>query len=117
MLAPIYEYLHGKGYESEGDAVNIKGVAIQFLPVFNPLNEEAVEQAREFDYQGIPVKVMSPEHLVAIMLQTGRSKDFVRVARFLEADAVDVDEVRQMLTRHGLDKEVTALRLIQRRLK
>src|SRR4029078_12425705 len=73
-LSPIYLYLESKGYKAVDEAVDVEGVAVQFLPVFNPLNEEAVEQARDFDYQGVPVRVMSPEHLMAIMLQTGRSK-------------------------------------------
>jgi hypothetical protein len=117
MLAPIYDYLQGKGYQPEDEAINIAGVAVQFLPVFNPLNEEAVEQASDLDYEGIPVRVMSPEHLVAIMLQTGRPKDYVRVARFLEAEAFDLDSLTQTLKRHKLDKEWAALKLLQRRLR
>jgi hypothetical protein len=116
MLAPIYDYLRRRGYQPEDEAINIEGVAVQFLPVFNPLNEEAVQRAKDLDYQGVPVRVMSPEHLVAIMLQTGRAKDFVRVARFLEADAFDLDGLNETLKRHNLDKEWTALRLLQRRL-
>jgi hypothetical protein len=113
MLSPIYRYLESKGYKAVDEAVDVEGVAVQFLPVFNPLNEEAVEQARDFDYQGVPVRVMSPEHLMAIMLQTGRPKDFVRVARFLESEAFDENALKAMLTRHGLNKEWGAL---QRRL-
>jgi hypothetical protein len=116
MLTPIYDYLRSKEYQPEDEAINIEGVAVQFLPVFNSLNEEAVAQARHFDYEGTPVRVMSPEHLVAIMLQTGRPKDYVRVARFLEAEAFDIDNLSQILTRHKLEKEWTALRLLQRRL-
>lgn len=48
ILEPIYEYLIPKGYKPEMEAVLIEGVAIQFLPVFNELNEEAVERAVEF---------------------------------------------------------------------
>jgi hypothetical protein len=85
------------------------------LPVFNELNEEAVERANILDYAGVPVRVMSSEHLVAIMLQTGRTKDFVRVARFLESGSVDVDGLTDILNGHGLEKESTALRRLQRR--
>jgi len=116
MLTPIYDYLKNKKYQPENEAINIEGVAVQFLPVFNPLNEEAVEHAKDFDYEGIPVRVMSPEHLVAIMLQTGRPKDFVRVARFLDADAFDLDSLNKTLKRHNLDKEWAALVRLQRRL-
>jgi hypothetical protein len=37
MLRPIYEYLTGKGFKPEAEAVVIAGVAVQFLPVFNPI--------------------------------------------------------------------------------
>lgn len=116
MLAPIYEYLGNKGYRPEAEAILIEGVAVQFLPVFNPLNEEAVERAREFDYEGVPVRVMSPEHLVAIMLDTGRSKDYVRIARFIEADAVDRETLLDILAQHKLKQKWTALQNIKRRL-
>jgi hypothetical protein len=115
MLRPIYDYLKAKGYVPEVEAISIEGVAVQFLPVFNPLNEEAVQDSKEFDYMGVPVRVMSPEHLVAIMLQTGRAKDYVRVARFLEADVFDRDMLHQTLDRHGLVKESKTLRRLERR--
>lgn len=113
MLRPIYDYLTAKGYAPEAEMIAIEGVAVQFLPVFNPLNEEAVQHAKEFDYMGVPVRVMSPEHLVAIMLQTGRAKDYVRVARFLEADAFERDELRQVLERHGLERKWKTLRRLE----
>jgi hypothetical protein len=116
MLTPIYDYLRAKGYAPEAEAVNINGVAVQFLPVYNPLVEEAVEHAKEFDYLGVPVRVMNPEYLVAIMLQTGRPKDYARVARFLHEDAFDADKLRETLNRHGLQKAWTNLRLVNRRL-
>jgi len=60
---------------------------------------------------------MSPEHLVAIMLQTGRPKDYVRVARFLEADAFNREVLRQILERHELKKAWTRVRLLERELE
>lgn len=118
MLRPIYEYLEAKGHKPEAEAVNIIGIPVQFLPVFNPLNEEAVEHARVFDYSGIPVRVMSPEYLMAIMLQTGRTKDFVRVARFIEAGAFDRTALGELVERHGLTqaarKAMRAVRLLER---
>jgi hypothetical protein len=116
MLTPIYQYLEAKGYKTEMEAIIIEGVAVQFLPVFNPLNEEAVERAAEFDYEGVSVRVMRAEHLVAIMLQTGRSKDFVRIARFVESDVLDNKALMDILARHRLKQKWTALGAIQRRL-
>lgn len=119
MLGPIYEYLKARGYKPEAEAVNIAGIPIQFLPVFNELNEDAVEYARVFDYSGVQVRVMSPEYLVAIMLQTGRTKDYVRVARFIEAGAFDPAVLNQLVDRHGLThaarKAWRAVRLLERR--
>jgi len=45
---------------------------------------------------------MSPEHLVAIALSTGRSKDHIRILQFIEQDAVDGKRLRSILERHGL---------------
>ena len=37
-----------------------------------------------------PTRVLGAEHLVAIMLQTGREKDYARAAKFLEEGMVNV---------------------------
>jgi len=102
LLAPIYEYLGTLGYVADGAMINIEGWAVQFLPVYNPLIEEAVEQAREVEYLQILVRVISAEHLVAIMLDTGRPKDYARIARFLELDGLDMASLTDILLRHNL---------------
>jgi hypothetical protein len=105
ILDPIYRYLEKHGYKPQNEMINIEGWAVQFLPVFNPLNEEAVEQANEIVYNQTPIRVMRAEHLVAIMLDTGRPKDYARMTRFLEADTVDMDALMEILARHGLEKK------------
>jgi hypothetical protein len=104
-LTPIYEYLAGKGYESEGEAVMIEGWPVQFLPTYNPLVAEAVDDAAEIKFKRTPARVMSAEHLVAIMLQTGRAKDHARAAKFVEGEAVDVKKLEGIVARHGLTKK------------
>lgn len=69
ILAPLYEYLADLGYKGQGEAIDIEGWPVQFLPVFNPLLEEAVEQAKEVRFQRTKTNVMQAEHLVAIMLR------------------------------------------------
>jgi len=101
-LTSIYEYLAAAGYEAEGEAVNIEGWPVQFLPTYNPLVAEAVEQAVEIKFKGTLTRVVSAEHLVAIMLQTGREKDYVRAAKFLEEGVVNVGRLTDILSRHGL---------------
>jgi hypothetical protein len=102
MLTPVYEYLAAAGYEAEGEAVNIEGWPVQFLPTYNPLIAEAVEQAVEIKFKGTPTRVLSAEHLVAIMLQTGREKDYARAAKFLEEGVVNIERLAAVLSRHGL---------------
>ncbi len=101
ILAPLYHYLSGLGYKAEREAVDIEGWPVQFLPIFNPLLEEAVEQANEIRFKRTKTRVMRAEHLVAIMLQTGRLKDFARIHQFMEHGVNDA-LLFQILERHGL---------------
>ena len=80
----------------------VGGWPVQFLAVESALLREAVEQAREIDFDGEPARVMSAEHLMAIALQTGRGKDFARLVTFVEAQAADETRLRATLHRHGL---------------
>ncbi len=105
ILAPLYKYLSGLGYKGEGEAIEIEGWPVQFLPVFNPLLEEAVEKAQVVDFHRTKTRVMRAEHLVAVMLQTGRLKDHARIAQFVEHDVVDQKQLANILARHGLLKK------------
>ena len=104
ILAPLYDYLIERGYEPKGEYIYIEGFPVQFLPVFNPLTEEAVERAQPIKYARVTTRVMRPEHLVAIMLDTGRLKDYLRIGMFLEQRAVNMRQLRAVLKRHGLIK-------------
>jgi hypothetical protein len=103
FLAPIYEYLTRRGYQAEGVMINIEGWPVQFLPLYSALVEEAVAQANETEYHRTPVRVIRAEHLVAIMLDTGRPKDYARITYFLEAGLVDMESLMDILARHQLE--------------
>jgi hypothetical protein len=105
FLSPIYKYLTERGYQVEGVMINIEGWPVQFLPLYNPLVEEAVERANETEYHQTPVRVIRAEHLVAIMLDTGRPKDYARITRFIEAGLVEMESLTDILSRHKLDKK------------
>ncbi len=102
MMTPVYDYLAAAGYEAKGEAINIEGWPVQFIPTYNPLAAEAVEQAVGIKFKGTPTRVLSAEHLVAIMVQTGREKDYARAARFLEEGVINVERLTDILSRHGL---------------
>src|SRR5437899_8643782 len=103
ILAPIYEYLISRGHEPKGEFVYIEGLPV--LPVFNSLTEEAVAKAQTIKYARVTTRVMGPEHLVAIMLDTGRLKDYLRISMFLEQGAVNMRSLNAVLKRHGLTKK------------
>lgn len=106
-LEPIYAALRERGYapdEIHRECVLIEGTPVQFLPVYNALLEEALGQAKSFDYCGAAAKVLSAEYLVAIAVQTGRPKDWLRVLAFLEAEILDEPLLNKILVRHGLQE-------------
>jgi hypothetical protein len=105
ILSPIYEYMARQGYKAKDESIYIEGIPVQFLPVFNPLTEEAVEKAQTIKYAGVTTRLMRPEHLVAIMLDTGRLKDYLRISMFLEQGAVKMRSLNAVLKRHDLMKK------------
>jgi len=104
-LAPLYEALRRQGYAEEGECVDIDGVPVQFLPVYNPLLEEALAEARDTLYAETPTRVLRAEHLVAIAVQTGRPKDRQRVQMLLGQAPLDHKFLRGVLARHGLETQ------------
>ena len=73
-LTPIYDYLKARGGKVKDEYVEIGGWPVQFLPLGNELEQEAVDQAVATTVDGVPTWVMAPEHLVAIALRTAVSK-------------------------------------------
>ncbi len=105
ILAPIYEYLRKEGYRARGEFIYVEGLPVQFLPVFNPLTEEALAQANTITFARVTTRLMRAEHLVAIMLDTGRPKDYLRIAMFLAQKAVDIRSLKAVLRRFGLTQK------------
>ncbi len=101
-LDSLYAELGKRGYKPEGECINIEGIAVQFLPAYNALVEEALREAREVDYHGIRARVFGREHLAAIMLQTGREKDRQRFASFISESGMDEARLQDIIVRHGL---------------
>jgi len=51
-----------------------------------------------------PVRVVLAEHLVAIMLKTGRLKDLARAQMFVTQQAVDMEILLDIIDRHELEQ-------------
>lgn len=103
---PIFDYLKSKGYAIRGEHFYVEGFPVQFLPTGKKLLDEAVDEANEFQLSDdIIVRVMTPEHLVAVMLDTGRLKDFLRISVFLQHNAVNLEELQDILAKHNLTEK------------
>jgi len=101
-LAPIYEYLKARGATELDEYLVVGDWPVQFLPLADSLDEEAVEQSVSVIVEGISTRVMTAEHLIAIALRTGRSKDHSRILQFIEQRAVDRSRLQAIIERHGL---------------
>ncbi len=114
-LSPIYEYLLAKGCRAEGEYIAIGDWPVQFLPPPGHLEEEAISEAIQTEVDGVPLRVMSAEHLVSISLATGRAKDFSRILQFIEAGVLDSKKLDRILANHDLlDKwEIFGKRFLQ----
>jgi hypothetical protein len=101
-LAPLYAWLEKKGYKPENEQVIIEGVPVQFIPTYNDLVKDGVLSALDKKYGQAPAKVLRPEHLIAIMLQTFRPKDKDRLLKFLDEAKISDELLDQILRKHGL---------------
>lgn len=84
----------------------IEDFPVQFIPVYNDLLREAVENAIQVGYGKIKVKIVKAEYLAAIALQTGRPKDREKALRLLESEAIDRAELIRILKKYGLIKKL-----------
>jgi hypothetical protein len=110
-LSPIYEYLRKQGYEADGDSIVIKDWKVQFLPVDDPLYKEALAEAVETTFKDVKIRIMTPEHIMAIAIKTGRNKDFIRLDQFLNKRVYDEKKFNDILDRHGLREQFNKFKL------
>ena len=104
-LEPIYRWTSARGYASQSEHVLIEGVPVQFLPAHNALADEAIETAATLDYEGVPVRVVRPEYLVALYLEPGARtlKRRERAAALKESTSVDPTLLAEILGRFHLE--------------
>lgn len=108
-LAPlegIYSWARARGFSLDAEHVVIQGVPVQFLPAYNALVADAIAAARQIDYEGVPVRVVDPEHLVALAIQAGGARRRERALQLLEHGGLNRTRLRSILARHGIEYEV-----------
>jgi len=101
---PGWKYLSSRGYsEIRGEGIVVEDWPVQFLPVSDDLEHEAYLNATNQTLDNVTVRVVQPEHLVAMMLKVGRLKDFARIQMFLSQDAINSELLEDILQRYDLN--------------
>ncbi len=103
-LSPLYTWLGKKGYKPLKEQVIIEGVPVQFIPVYNDLITDAVNDSVVKKYGGTETRVLRPEYLMAIMLQTYRPKDKERLIKFVDQSDISYEVLNSILDKHNLTK-------------
>lgn len=103
-LSAIYAWAAARGYPADAEHVIIADVPVQFLPAHDELADEAIETAATLEYEGVPVRVVRPEYLVALYLEPSArtAKRRERAAALLEAPNTDRLLVERLIQRFGL---------------
>jgi hypothetical protein len=71
----------------------------------NGLIEESVDKAIEVPYESTVTRIPPAEYLAAIMVQTGRRKDRIRLEALREQVSLDYELLNDILTRHHLTEQ------------
>ena len=104
VLSPIYEELKKRGYIWEGHWIIIEGIPVDIFPV-DELEEKAVENAQETEYEGVKTKVITPEYLIALFLRANRDKDKRKIQMLLEQLEIDEEKLKEILKEFGLTEK------------
>lgn len=104
-LQPIYANLIPRGAKISGPYLEIGGWPVQFLPAGAPLYTAAISDARSLPFGDVSARVMGPEYLAAIALQTGRGKDHLRLLEFINTGVLDESVFRNLVAHYGLSQK------------
>ena len=100
-LPAIYSHLQAKGWRVEREHLLIKDFPVRFLAA-SGLTEEAVREANQIEFEGVPAKVFRPEYIVAIAASVGRQKDLARIEQLMTQAKINKAMLDDILRRHNL---------------
>ena len=108
-IAALKTALEKKGYAMKNDYFMIGEFPLQFLPPKDALMREAIEQAVVQNYGHVQVRVFSLEHLMAIMVDTNRPKDWARLSELRALSKHDDEKFHKILKKYDLEKKWEAI--------
>ncbi len=102
-MEDVYDYAREKGFVFDHEFIHIHGWLVQFVEAsLEPLWRESVERADIMVIDSRDVPVMRPEHLAAMWLSAGRTKDRVKIEAFDDSGVIDREKLGDVLTRFGM---------------
>jgi len=104
-ISSIYDFLETKGYKPHKEHIIIEDLPVQFLPAYNELIREAIENAVEVKYKKTKTRIFRAEYLIAIMIQTSRPKDKERMIKILDEAEIEKGYLTKILRKYGLKEK------------
>jgi hypothetical protein len=101
-MTPLIEFLKTKGGKADKECVILEGVPVQLIPAYNDLVVDAVNKAEPVMYGKVKTRILRKEHVLAIMLQTGRPKDLLRMGQLFEQAPPAMAGWIRLLKKYGL---------------
>lgn len=102
-LEPIYAALREMGYrEFHREGILIGTWPVQFLVPGIGLLEDALTHRIPVEFDGVPTYIFTVEHLAAICLELGRTKDRQRIADFVQDKVLNKVRLLEILDRFGM---------------
>jgi hypothetical protein len=103
-LGPLYAWAEEKGYPAIDEHIIIGEIPVQFVPTPHALHEEAVQTAATLSLDGLPIRVVRPEYLIATWLQppANSSARKERAAKMRDSGQIDPALLEEVLGRFGL---------------
>jgi hypothetical protein len=103
-LMPFMSYLAEKGYPFTSQYLQIGTLMVDFIGVYDPLTEEALDNAIESTVYDVSTRIFKPEYLLAIALQTGRLQDSEKVLKLFRESNLDKQYLEKIIKRHHLTR-------------
>jgi len=109
-LREIYNWARKNNHEESNEHIIIDGIPVQFLLAYNELVSEAVDNANKITMFTVETYVMKQEYLMAIMLQTHRNKDLIRLVKFIEESDYDKSLLENIIKKYKLTEDYNSFK-------
>jgi hypothetical protein len=103
-LRDVYQWAAELGYRTLAEHIVISDFPVQFLPAPDGLSEEAVRNSATVESDGVAMRVVRPEYLIALWLQAGPASTFrrrERAAKLRESVHLNTDLLADLKARYN----------------